>query len=333
MIYYRKKFALPDIASKVPLDGGRIVPPYWREPPASPELEHAFLFDNCDAYSCRAWRFRGTAATLVRPNPPDWQRPDMPALWDFQADYCYTGILQNAVDWMIHAPRISNMRDFGIDFAQGACACNGGQVYGCGTGGIVRAADVAVNGTEFSDCPKGLVIKGNDFQGTAIYSERCEQHNILVGALAELTNTVIKAKEWPDANTDLTPTCIEFANRDGLCANWSTMIGGKIDLIHKGATGIHVNGTHMLTIDKVMINGGLDHVGFLVDAPDGAPPPDNLVANPIVCGPAVVIRALGSNCRINIRYHQTPPRMILPSYWPASSSISANGLLIAPGAT
>lgn len=298
------------------IDGGELV---FNDPTLNevlqPVKEHGFWLDNCDAGFCSAFNFRGTAATLTRSAQyGTGRRTDMPALTWFTSAYCRKGIQANAVDWMIDNPRVCSFVDVGIDWTEGASACRDGQIYGsAGIGGITRpgASKVSIGGTEFSDCRKGLVLLSHYCNLTGVCSERCGEHNLLIGGQTEMSALDIVIEEFTSVRKDWTPTAVELLTTPpnkphpefgNLNANWSQVHGGSLRGIAikttKSMRLLHINGAHMVSINDVAAGGYPGTETLRID--NGAERPR--VRMPI-SGGRVILRDVGGGGLIELFEH------------------------------
>ncbi len=287
-----------------------------------------FALDNCDAEFCQALNFKGAGAILSRSTAPNFFHADMPTLFNFHANHCGDGVQVVAVDWNIEFPRICGFTNHGIDVWQGNLHCRGGHVYGGKIGARVRpgVALCDFSDTQLSDTETGFLIQGNETSGKGLFCQHSTSRGVLVGAQAMLSNLRINPGDYFDKITGAYG--IEFANRTDatygpLCGNWSQLHGAAI-VPRKGSHGILLN-AHMVDVSGVTVTGDADSNALVIEQPvDGAR------VDVACCGPGVVIKQLGMNCNINIRYHQTRPRIELPADWNDTSIIRENGRPVKP---
>jgi hypothetical protein len=286
-----------------------------------------FNFDNADSFRCWASNFKGAGAVLSRTSQPQWNHPDMPVCAYFSAQHCGDGIKVNAVDWKIDSARIDGMKGHGIDVWQGNLREHDSKVYGVDIAYRVRpgVALCSFVGSEGSDARVGYLIQGNETTLSNIFSEHVNR-GVIVGAKSLLSSLRINSdRDILSQRPNRKPSvAIEFANRTDpefgpLCANWSTLIGAHFDVL-PGDTAVLVN-AHMLTLTGLHVNGEADAIALLVNQPV-----DNLTLEMTVSGPAILIRQLGSNCNINLRFHQSRPRIELPDNWNPTNHIYVNGV-------
>jgi hypothetical protein len=287
-----------------------------------------FALDNCDAVRCFAQYFHGVAAILGRSTAPRWNHDDMPCLSYFRGRAGGDGIRVDAVDWLIDRARVCGMKRHGLDIWQGNLHESNSKIYGTDIGVRVRPGVALCNfqGTESSDSRIGGLIQGNETTIANWFGEHNSQCGLIVGAKALIAGLrVNSSRDILNVQPNHTPTThIDFASRTdkefgGLCGNWSTLIGAHFDVL-PGDTAIVAN-AHMLTIADAHVNGEADATALLVEQPV-----DGLQLDMTVCGPAVVIKQLGGNCNINIRFHQSPPRFDLPAAWNDTNRITINGV-------